>query len=135
MKSCKKRFKTLLNDIEQTAAELLLLSTQLTLLEDMNALASRVIRLCKVLRARESMLKKKNFISKMLVDETVIELDAMVDLDMISQLEERFSMALADSSESQASEMMQQLLEKLEKRYADMLATIQRLTEMLAEVD
>lgn len=135
MKSCKKRFKTLLNDIEQTAAELLLLSTQLTLLEDMNTLASRVLRLCKVLRARESMLKKKSFISKMLVDEAVMELDAMVDLDLISQLEDRFSVTFAESAESRASEMMQQLLEKLEKRYADMLESIQQLTGLLAEAD
>lgn len=64
-----------------------------------------------------------------------MELDAMVDLDLISQLEDRFSVTFADSAESQASEMMQQLLEKLEKRYADMLESIQQLTGLLAEAD
>ena len=131
MKSCKKRFKIVLKDIEQTAAELLLLSADLILLEEMKELVGRVIRICKVLRSRASMLKGKKFAEKMQVDALLIELDSMVDLDMISRLEERFSEASAD--EGQASEMMQQLLEKLEKRYLDMLESIQQLTGVLAE--
>lgn len=135
MKSGKKRFKLVLGDIEQAAAELLLLSAQLTLLEEIKEQVSRVLRLCKLLRSRVSVLKKKRFVETMRVDEVLIELDAIVDLDMISQLEERFSMAFADAAESQASVMMQQLLEKLEKRYTDMLESIQQLSRMLLEGD
>lgn len=133
MKSSKKHFKIVLADIEQAARELLLLSTQLTLLEEMKAEASKVLQLCKVLRSRAALLKKKNFIEMMSVDEAVIELDAMADLDLISQLEERLSVAFAGSAESQASEMVQQLLEKMEKRYTDMLDSIQQLTGLLVD--
>lgn len=135
MKTCKKRCKLILNDIEQAAEELLLLSAQLTLLEELKELVVRVLRLCKVLRSRMSMMKKSNFVEKMRGDAVLIELDAIVDLDMISQLEEGFSMAFADASESQASEMLQQLLEKLERRYANMLESIQQLTGILQEAN
>ncbi|OAI16509.1 hypothetical protein A1359_07630 [Methylomonas lenta] len=135
MKTSKKRCKLVLSDIERVAEELLILSAQLTLLDELKELVTRVLRLCKVLRSRMSMLKKSNFVEKMRVDDVLIELDAMVDLDMISQLEERFSMAFADSSESQASEMLQQLLEKLERRYVIMLESIQQLAGMLQEAN
>jgi predicted O-methyltransferase YrrM len=82
-----------------------------------------------------SMLKKSNFVEKMRVDDVLIELDAIVDLDMIFQLEEGFSMAFADASESQVSEMLEQLLEKLETRYTNMLESIQQLTGMLQEAN
>lgn len=81
------------------------------------------------------MLKKSNFVEKMRVDDVLIELDAIVDLDMIFQLEEGFSMAFADASESQVSEMLEQLLEKLETRYTNMLESIQQLTGMLQEAN
>lgn len=135
MKTSKKRCKLVLSDIERVAEELLILSAQLTLLDELKELVTRVLRLCKVLRSRMSMLKKSNFVEKMRVDDVLIELDAIVDLDMISQLEERFSMAFADSSESQASEMLQQLLEKLERRYVIMLESIQQLAGMLQEAN
>jgi len=82
-----------------------------------------------------SMLKKSDFVEKMRVDDVLIELDAIVDLDMIFQLEEGFSMAFADASESQVSEMLEQLLEKLETRYTNMLESIQQLTGMLQEAN
>lgn len=135
MKTSKKRCKLVLSDIERVAEELLILSAQLTLLDELKELVTRVLRLCKILRSRMSMLKKSNFVEKMRVDDVLIELDAIVDLDMISQLEERFSMAFADSSESQASEMLQQLLEKLERRYVNMLESIQQLAGMLQEAN
>jgi predicted O-methyltransferase YrrM len=81
------------------------------------------------------MLKKSSFVEKMRVNGVLIELDAIVDLDMIFQLEEGFSMAFADASESQVSEMLEQLLEKLETRYTNMLESIQQLTGMLQEAN
>ena len=134
VKSVKKRFKSVLADVEQAASELRMLSAQLVLLEDVQQMADRVLHVCAVLRVRVASLHKVDFAEQMATDQNLVELDEVVDADLISLLEERLSSACSvGQAEGQLSEFVGQLLDKLEKCHAAMIENIQRLTALIGQ--
>lgn len=136
MKLAKKRFKSILIEVEQAASELRLLSSQLMLLDEVRCLADRVLRICRYLKGRASELHNVDFVEQMAADESLFELDEIVDVDLMSLLEERLASACAVGQEQrQLEDFLGQMLDKLEKSHAAMIENIQRLTAVLARVD
>ena len=131
MKSTKKRFKLLLASIEQSASDLMLLSTDITLLEDVRVMADKALRACRSLRRRAGELRKKDFVEQILLEDALLQLDELVDQDLISKIEERFSLALPGPDSSPLVGILHQLLDKLEKHCADMNESIQQLGALL----
>lgn len=135
MKSVKKRFKRELQLIEKSAAELELLCVDISLLETMSNLATKVKLLCERLRLRVDALNKSDFAELIRQDQSLMDLDALTDEDVISVLEARFSEAFSHCDANQLGELLQQLLEKLEKHQANMLKNIRQLGGILVEAD
>lgn len=135
MKSIKKRFKMALAEVAKVADELQLLAADVTLLESVRELASTVLRACKDLELRAKQLHKVGFAEQMVGDEALLLLDEIVDSDVMSVLEQRFSAAIGGMGEGQVFEMMRQLLEKLEKKLALLNESIQQLGGLLNQVD
>ena len=130
MKSIKKRFKLLLADIKQSADELALLSSDLPLLSNIQRIANSVLNAEKELSRKASKLDKKEFIEGIADAEELSELEAIVDIDAISGLEDRFFAELADQDGSSAGDFFQQLLEKIDKSYTRMIEDIQQLSAL-----
>lgn len=130
MKSYKKRFKILLTDIEGSAMKLQLISSELALLKDIFELAERVLSCCNHLKQRLNDYDKLEFAEKIMGDEALMDLDECADLDVISALEQRFSSALVNTTESQLDTFFKQLLEKLEKHHALLIENIQKLSTL-----
>lgn len=133
MRSVKKRFKSMLAEVEQSAAELDVLSSQLPLLEVVGLFAGKVLALCAILRQRTAELDKTDFVERIAVEPALIELDELLDDDVMSALEDRLARAMGGGAEQGVlGELAEQLLEKLEKSHAVMLEKIQQLTALLA---
>lgn len=133
MKSIKKRFKSLLAEIEQLASELGLLCADLPLLSEMQQTAGKILHACEDLSSQVSELKKAAFRDGIAEAEALAELEEMVDSDAISGLEDRFFAELDNHADSGAGEFLQQLLEKIDKRYTKMVEHIQQLSALLDE--
>ena len=133
MKSIKKRFKQSLDAIEQSASELAVLSTDLELLSEIHQTAIQVSSACEALRSRVSELKKADFREGIADAEALSELDEIADTDAISALEDRFFAAQTNQADSGIGEFLQQLLDKIDKRYTKMLENIQQLSALLDE--
>ena len=131
MKSIKKHFKTKLSDIERAASDLMLLSVDISMLEAVQLLANKVLTACEVLRVRASELDKKHFVEQILQEEALSRLDELVDEDVISLVEQRFSAVSVNSEEGAAAELLRQLLDKLERRYVALADHIQQLGRLL----
>jgi hypothetical protein len=131
VKSIKKRFKGLLAEIEQLALELFLLSADLSLLEEMQALSTEVLQACEKLKLQTSNLNKTQFVAGISEAEGLIQLNELTDGDVISVLEQVFFAALENHADSAVGKLLQQLLEKLEKRYTLMIENIQQLSSLL----
>lgn len=133
MKSIKKRFKHTLAEIEQQASTLCLLTAELSLLESLYKLSSQVLQVCEQLEQQASALNKTDFIEGMAGNPGVIQLNEWVDADVMSLLEQQFFAAVDNHADSNIGEFLQQLLEKLEPRYTQMLNNIQQLSGLLDE--
>lgn len=134
MKSVKKRFKIALSEVEDAANDLLLIAADVVLLESVQELATSALRACKDLELRAKRLHKAGFAEQIVKDEALLLLDDIVDNDVMSVVEQRFSAAL-EGREGQALDMMRQLLEKLEKKLAFLNDGIQRLGGLLNETE
>ncbi|AEG01710.1 hypothetical protein [Methylomonas methanica] len=135
MKSVKKRFKMALAEVEKVAGELQFLTANMTLLEPVQEIASSVLLACKRMGRRVKQVHKVDFAEQMLEDDALLRLEEIVDNDVISVLEQRFSAALGEMGEGQVLDMMRQLLEKLEKKLALLNESIQRLGGVLNQSD
>ena len=134
MKSTKKRFKSILAEIKQTASDLMLLSADISMFEAMRTVADDALRACEALNLRLTQLSKKDFAWQIIEDEALHFLDEIVDRDAISIVEERISMAWTDADNPQIAELLQQLLQQLEKHYAIMNQRIQQLGALLGDL-
>ena len=133
MKSIKKRFKLILTEIEQAADELAGLSADLSLLGEIQQTAGKVLNACVALRAQIAELKKAEFREGIADAEALSQLDEIVDIDAVSALEDRFFAELKNHADSQIGEFLQQLLDKIDKRYTKMVGLIQQLSGLLDE--
>jgi hypothetical protein len=131
MKSIKKRFKQLLAEIEQSANKLAVLSADLELLSGIHQTADQVSSACEALRLRVSELKKTEFREGVADAEALSRLDEMVDTDAISALEDRLFAAQGNHADSGIGEFLQQLLDKIDKCYTEMVENIQQLCALL----
>lgn len=133
MKSIKKRFKLLLTEIEQAASELALLGADLSLLSEVHQTAGKVSSACEALRLQISALKKTEFREGIADAEALFQLEEVVDSDAISALEDRFFAELDNHADSGIGEFLQQLLDKIDKRYTKMVENIQQLSALLED--
>ncbi len=133
MKSIKKRFKHRLAEIEQQASTLCLLTAELSLLDSLYKLSSQVLQVCEQLEQQASALNKTDFIEGMTENPGVIQLNEWVDADAMSLLEQQFFAAVDNHADSNIGEFLQQLLEKLEPHYTQMVNNIQQLSGLLDE--
>lgn len=131
MKSIKKRFKAELADIRQLAAELALLSSEISTLHQLEQVAGTIADACGELTTRASELKKTEFIAGMEDAESLELLREIADNDLISNIEDAFFTQNPGDGEHGQGELFQQLLAKLEWRYRSMLEKIQQLLGLL----
>ncbi|OAH96714.1 hypothetical protein [Methylomonas methanica] len=130
MTSLKKQSKRLLSDIQKSANQLALLTSDLTLLEDTHEWARSLEKNIETLNQQLAGLKKAEF-NATLADSEILEiLDELIDSDPISALEQRLFAAQADQESGVVGEFFQQLLDKIEKLYTPLLSAIQQLTAM-----
>lgn len=128
MASIKKHSKRLLEDIQEAANSLELVSSNLDLLEEIHELALDLKTNITALNRQLAGLKKAEFAAALAKSEVMEILDELVDQDPISALEQRLFTALPDQASNEAGEYFQQLLDKIEKLYTPLLTAIQQLT-------
>lgn len=129
MKTTKKRGKRLLADIAGQAGELAVLTEGLSLLSDLHVLARRVLELANALAMQTEELKKKHYLSALISSEAFGELAEIADTDAVSQLEDRLFAANPDS-ELASDCFFQELLEKIDARFARLTDAIQDLLHL-----
>lgn len=127
MASKKKRGKQLLQEINQLAAQLAILTAELSLLDDMHRLALDIGDNVEQLTQQLDGLKKAEFCEVLAGSEVLLSLDEIVDIDAISLLEERLLAVQPEDGEGELSLFLQQLMDKLEKHYVAMITAIQAL--------
>lgn len=130
MTSIKKRGKRLLVEIQEAAHQLALLSCDLSLLKEIFDVAQSAQAAAASLNTELAGLKKTEFCAKLASSETLSVLDELVDNDAISALEQRLFAARPDMENSEIGDFLQQLLEKIEKRYVALVESIQQLTAL-----
>ncbi len=130
MASLKKQSKRLLNDIEDSANQLVYLTSDLSLLADTNKLALSLKTNIETLNRQLAGLKKAEFNATLAESEILEILDELIDSDPISTLEQRLFAAHTDQESNEVGEFFQQLLDKIEKLYSPLLSAIQQLTAM-----
>ena len=133
MKSIKKRFRIRLSEVVEAAMQLSLLTEGVALMKPFQVLADNVLRACQALEHKAGQLHKSDFVEQIIGDEALLLLEEVVDCDVVSALEEMFAKAEGDANMPQINELLQQLLEKLEKKLAVMTLRIQQLGELLNE--
>lgn len=133
MKSIKKRFRMQLAEVMEMARELSCLSEGIDLLLPADELACEILQACQALEQKADGLHKSEFAEQIAGDEALLQLDEAVDCDLISCLEERFAKALEQASMPQLDGLLQQILEKLEKKQVIMNQRIQQLGSLLNE--
>lgn len=131
MKSIKKQFKQRVTDIHQFAHELSLISDDLNLFKEFQAVINQAIQACEALQQTAVDLDKNDFIEQIVEHEALVILDEITDIDAISSLEDRLFAIQGEQADSEFGLLLQQLLEKLEKRYTPMVEAIQQLTALL----
>jgi hypothetical protein len=85
------------------------------------------------LEHKAGQLHKSDFVQQIIGDDALLLLEEVVDNDLVSALEEMFAKALRDENEPQINQLLQQLLDKVEKKLAVMNLHIQQLGELLNE--
>jgi len=133
MKSIKKRFKLLLAELTDAANELALLSADLSLLQEIREIAEKVLAASLTLSQETARLNKSEFAEEIAGCEALALLEELVDNDAVSTLEDVFFAELANHADSRIGEFLQQLLDKIDKRYAKILENIQQLSALLEE--
>mgnify|MGYP001768595755 CR=1 FL=1 len=131
MKSTKKRFKSLLAVVERDALDLRGLAQGIALLEEVSLLADTTLCACEALRLRAAELPKQGFVQQILQEDALLRLDELVDQDVVSELERRFVGSLRGVDSPELSELLRQLLEKVEQSIAQMSENIQQLGALL----
>lgn len=130
MASIKKRGKHLLAEIQASADQLVFLTSDLSLLADIWELATNLQSTVTGLQTDLSGLKKNEFGPALANSEALAILEELADSDAISTLEHRLFAAQADQDQNAIGEFLQQMLEKIEKRYVRLLNSIQQLTAL-----
>jgi len=130
MSSQKKRGKRLLADIQVSAKQLVLLTSELTLLEEVHELARNIETAVEALKQELAGLKKAEFSAALASSQILAVLDELVDGDAISALEQRLFAVQTEMESSEVGRFFQQLLEKIERLYLPLLASIQQLTAL-----
>ncbi|WKJ90955.1 hypothetical protein QZJ86_02185 [Methylomonas montana] len=130
MTSIKKRGKRLLTDIEESANQLALLSSDLSLLKEIYDLARGVQESIDGLNHELAGLKKAEFSTKLANSKTLADLEELVDNDAMSALEQRLFEAQPDMENSEVGLFLQQVLAKIETLYTPLLESIQQLTAL-----
>jgi hypothetical protein len=133
MKSIKKLFRIRLSEVAEVAMQLLLLAEDVTLMKPIQVFAVNVLQACQALEHKADQLHKSDFVQQIIGDDALLLLEEVVDNDLVSALEEMFAKALRDENEPQINQLLQQLLDKVEKKLAVMNLHIQQLGELLNE--
>ena len=131
MKSTKKRFKAQLAIVERMAEDLQWLAGEVALLDEVFQLASEVSRLAQILSDKAAECAKHDFAEHMRQEPAFARLESFVDVDLVSVVEERFAKASAGGGQESILALLAALLEKLERRYADLLLGIRQLSDLL----
>lgn len=130
MPSTKKQGKHLLNEIEESANQLLLLTSDLALLAEITDMARHTLAATATLRISLTGLKKNEFGATLARSPALAILEELADSDAISALEQQLFAVQADQENNAIGEFLQQLLAKIEKRYARVMEAIQQLTAL-----
>ena len=132
MKSIKKRFKSELAQLRKTAEQLLWMTSELSLLDEISDHARLILNACRDLEDSCDELRKEHFIAGIAEAEALTVLEELCDADWVSGLENRiYRQEAAFPGEIDA--YLQQLVEKLEKQINRLSLGIQQLLAVLEE--
>jgi hypothetical protein len=132
MKSIKKRFKLLLAELHEAAYDLALLSSDLSLLAEIQQTAHHILTAVATLNEQTVALKKEQFREHIAESRAFAELEEIIDIDLISRLEEQFFKVETNQDNSQIGQFLQQLLDKIDRRFTKITTLIQQLTALCA---
>ncbi|WP_446808470.1 hypothetical protein ACH50O_14365 [Methylomonas sp. 2BW1-5-20] len=130
MASIKKRGKQLIADIEKSANQLAILTSDLSLLKNIYDLARSVQENIASLNNELTDLKKAEYSAGLADSKALAALDELIDNDAISALEQRLFAVQPDQENSETGDFLQQILEKIEKLYTPLLESLQQLTAL-----
>lgn len=132
MKSVRKRFKAQLKNLQASATHLRWLCRDIDVLQDALPTLDGVLQVCNELRDRTTEVDKAFFASEMMEEDALEVLVALLDLDLVSLVEQRCFQAIPNP-ETAVATLLQQLLNKLEIHYGAMLEEIRELMVLLEE--
>lgn len=132
MKSVKKRFKLQLKKLQTSATFLLWLCQDISILQDAETLLRRLLQTCSTLLNRANEVDKASFASEMREEKEFEALISLMDLDLISLVEQRCFQTLPQQ-EACESTILQPLLDKVENHYGAMLEDIRELIILLED--
>lgn len=131
MKLTKKRIRGLLTDILVAAKDLQLLSSDLSLLSEVQTLANQTQEQAESLLLQLKQVKRDDLQAFAEESEALQSLDEVVDVDIISNLEDHLFTVTDSLEEGEINRLLQQLLEKLEKHHIRLLEAVQQLNALL----
>ncbi|MBS3964007.1 MAG: hypothetical protein KGZ80_05840 [Methylomonas sp.] len=134
MKAIKKHIKSRLSAVEEAASELALLSVEVPLLYDVQAMATSVLQACSELRISVRAADKADLPGRLLGMNCLGTLEAALDRDDASTIEQRFFDLLPDQSEGDLAGFLQAWVLKIEKACAKLAQAIRWLMALI-EVD
>ena len=132
MKSVKKRFKAQLKNLQASASQVLWLCQDVDVLQDALPTLNDVLQACSALLTRTAELDKAFFATEMREEEALDVLADLLDLDLISLVEQR-CFQLIPNPETAMATLLQQLLNKLEIHHGAMLQEARELMMLLEE--
>lgn len=127
MSRSKKQIKPLLNEIRTAATELHTMTQDLTMLAVINDMAREVLTAAQALTAATVSLRNAEALEIVADSDELSMLDEVVDNDAMSLLEEQFFAAIETLDEGPIGEFLNQVLEKVEKRYVRLVDAIHAL--------
>lgn len=134
MKSIKKRFKAQLEQLQTSITALRYLSQDIELLRDITSLTDDLLDNCAALQRYLENCDKKAFETQVASLDELSTLESLLDLDLISQVEQCLFQHGAITGNSAAEDIQQQLLNKLEKQYGLVVENTRELIGLAADL-
>lgn len=131
VKGVKKRIRSILSGIEAAAGDIVLLASDVSALNDLEAMAISVLQACDELRRKVDIMDKSALPHGLRCDDCVERLEVVLDRDDVSAVEQRFFQWLPDQSQGDLAMFLQIWLSKIERCCVKLSHEIRDLLVML----
>ncbi len=131
MRAIHERIKTLLANVKEAGAALLILTEGLSLFDPVSDVARRILVAQESLSSHQEALQYDPSLGAMVDTEAAGLLDEIVDGDVISELEERLFGSDDSTMDDSVAQLLSELLEKVERKYVRLIESVHQLNAVL----